>query len=73
MIHLPVETPTALTFGGPNLDVLFLTTGSEVLDFSKPPVENDPLSSSPQRGQTFMITGLGVKAAARPVKPKNYF
>lgn len=52
-IDLPVEKPSRPMFGGPNLDVLYLTTiGGE---------DMDPHAHQPQAGGLFAITGLGVQ------------
>ena len=50
-IKLPVEQITSAAFGGPNLDVLFVTTCG--VEFNTP--------QPPPAGGVFKITGLGVK------------
>lgn len=50
-VEIPVSQVTSVTFGGPNLDILFVTTGW--LDFNG--------EQKPPAGSTFMVTGLGVK------------
>nr|BAM19641.1 regucalcin [Papilio xuthus] len=50
-IPIPAKQVTSVTFGGPNLDVLFVTTASmNIKEEQKPPC-----------GATFMVLGLGVK------------
>ncbi|KAL0879863.1 hypothetical protein ABMA27_002394 [Loxostege sticticalis] len=50
-VPIPALQVTSTTFGGPNLDILFVTTASLNIDGEqKPPC-----------GSTFMVTGLGVK------------
>ncbi|GBP54105.1 Regucalcin [Eumeta japonica] len=50
-IPIPALQVTSATFGGPNLDILFVTTASiNIKGVQEPPC-----------GATFMITGLGVK------------
>lgn len=64
MIHLPVDTPSAVIVGGPNLDLLFVSSSTQVIDYSSDTSSSGeyPLSSSPMRGQSFIISGLGIKA-----------
>ncbi|CAG5002694.1 unnamed protein product [Parnassius apollo] len=50
-IQIPAKQITSVTFGGCNLDVLFVTTGSM-------PIKEE---QEPPCGATFMVTGLGVK------------
>lgn len=66
--YMPVETPTSVAFGGPNLDILFVSSASTVQNFRAPPAENNQLAPSSLRGQVFMITGVCAKAAAAPAK-----
>lgn len=47
---MPTQLVTSLTFGGPNLDVLYVTSAN--LDISEP--------LSVNAGQLFKVTGLGV-------------
>ncbi|XP_013139366.1 PREDICTED: regucalcin-like [Papilio polytes] len=50
-VPIPAKQVTSVTFGGPNLDVLFVTTASMfITEEQKPPC-----------GSTFMVFGLGVK------------
>lgn len=57
VIDMPVKKVTSLTFGGPNLDTLFVTS------MAKPPLPRFPADGQ-QRGALFAITGLGVKGIA---------
>lgn len=50
-LPMPVEQVTSVAFGGPNLDILFVTT-------AKMPIGGE---QKPPRGSTFIVTGLGVK------------
>ncbi|WP_110650651.1 SMP-30/gluconolactonase/LRE family protein [Salinicola peritrichatus] len=54
IIDMPLKNVTSVMFGGPNLDVLYVTS-----------MANPPLPGSPRdgqcRGALFAITGLGVK------------
>ncbi|KAJ8716409.1 hypothetical protein PYW07_003036 [Mythimna separata] len=47
-VRIPAHQVTSVTFGGPNFDILFVTTANFYF-------------SGPQDGATFMVTGLGVK------------
>ncbi|XP_026319176.1 uncharacterized protein LOC113229707 [Hyposmocoma kahamanoa] len=50
-VPIPAKQVTSATFGGPNYDILFVTTASvKIAEEQKPPC-----------GATFMVTGLGVK------------
>jgi len=51
-IDLPVERPSRPMFGGPNLDILYLTTIGEGITAG---------TDQPQAGGLFAITGLGVQ------------
>lgn len=57
IIEMPVKKVTSLTFGGSNLDTLFVTS------MAKPPLPRFP-EDGQQRGALFAITGLGVKGIA---------
>lgn len=50
-IDIPALQVTSVTFGGPDLDILFVTTAS--MHIGK--------RQEPPCGATFMVTGLGVK------------
>lgn len=54
VIDMPVKKVTSLTFGGPHLDTLFVTS------MAKPPLPRFPADGQ-QRGALFAVTGLGVK------------
>lgn len=52
-IKIPADQVTSVAFGGPNLDILFVTTASrETKELQPPP---------PPAGGLFMVTGLGVR------------
>lgn len=58
-ILLPVIYTESLTFGGPNLDILFVTTNSVQII-----VETGGISGAvllPHYGSLYQITGLGVR------------
>jgi len=56
-IEMPVAIPTSVMFGGPNLDVLYVTTiGMKVLG----------MEPGPEGGALFAIKGLGVKGKPEP-------
>lgn len=50
-IKLPAEEITSVAFGGPNLDILYVTSAKHTRDVPQ------PLPA----GNLFKITGLGVK------------
>lgn len=50
-IEIPTQLVTAVAFGGPNLDVLYVTTAS--LDLAEPLTDD--------AGHLFKVTGLGAK------------
>lgn len=50
-IELPAEQVTSAAFGGPNLDILFVTTAGKEFKSKQPP----------PAGKLFKVTGLGVK------------
>lgn len=60
-VELPVNKVTSCTFGGPLLNILFVTTSSR--DLTK-----DELAAQPYAGYVFSIKGLGVYGA-----PANSF
>jgi sugar lactone lactonase YvrE len=56
-IEVPVAIPTSVMFGGPNLDVLYVTTiGMKILG----------MEPGPEGGAVFAIRGLGVKGKPEP-------
>lgn len=59
VIEMPVKKVTSVNFGGPNMDVLYVTT------MAKPPLPRFP-GDGPLRGAVFAITGLGVKGVPEP-------
>nr|WP_275901975.1 SMP-30/gluconolactonase/LRE family protein [Brevibacterium zhoupengii] len=59
LLEMPVLKATSLTFGGPNLDVLYVTS------MSKPPLPRFP-EDGQLRGSLFAVTGLGVTGVAEP-------
>ncbi|WP_062225929.1 SMP-30/gluconolactonase/LRE family protein [Aureimonas frigidaquae] len=59
IIDMPVKKITSVMFGGPNLDILFVTS------MAKPPLPRFP-GDGPQRGSLFAIHDLGVKGIPEP-------
>lgn len=53
-IPLEVERPTSCAFGGPERNILFVTSGREGLDKAA-------LARQPNAGRLFAITGLGIR------------
>jgi gluconolactonase len=49
-IKLPAEQVTSAAFGGPNLDILYVTTAAKEFKTKQPP----------PAGSLFKVTGLGV-------------
>lgn len=58
-IRLPVSNPTMCTFGGPDLDILYVTTASRFLDSAQ-------RRDQPLAGHLFAITGTGARGLAEP-------
>jgi sugar lactone lactonase YvrE len=58
-IKMPVLKVTSVNFGGPNLDILYVTS------MAKPPLPRFP-EDGPLGGSLFAITGLGVKGVPEP-------
>ncbi|XP_063242529.1 regucalcin-like [Bacillus rossius redtenbacheri] len=56
-VAVPSRRVTSVTFGGPDLDELYVTT-------TKVNVSQEDLKKWPQSGSTFLVTGLGVKGYA---------
>ena len=54
VIDMPVKKVTSVNFGGPNLDILYVTS------MAKPPLPRFPDDPQP-RGALFAIHGLGVR------------
>jgi sugar lactone lactonase YvrE len=59
LVPLPVRQPTMCTFGGRNLDVLYVTSAAALA-----PAEQR--ASQPHAGALFAIHGLGVKGLEEP-------
>jgi sugar lactone lactonase YvrE len=53
-IRLPVSNPTMCAFGGPELDILYVTSASRFLNAAKRPAQ-------PLAGHVFAIEGLGAR------------
>ena len=58
-IRLPVSNPTMCAFGGPGLDILYVTSASRFLDEAARRAE-------PLAGHLFAITGVGVRGIPEP-------
>jgi L-arabinonolactonase len=58
-VRLPVSNPTMCVFGGPGLDVLYVTSASRFLDEAQ-------LREQPLAGHVFAIEGLGVRGLPEP-------
>lgn len=58
-IRLPVRYPTMCTFGGPNLDILYVTSGAIF-------VQDDEKDAQPLAGGLFAIHGTGAKGIPEP-------
>lgn len=58
-VRLPVTNPTMCAFGGPGLDVLYVTSASRFLDAAA-------LAAQPLAGRLFAIEGLGVRGLPEP-------
>ena len=55
-LHLPVSNPTSCTWGGPNHDVLYVTSAVHGLSPWQQALQ-------PEAGCTFRVTGLGARGA----------
>jgi sugar lactone lactonase YvrE len=55
-VPIPAAQATSCAFGGPDLRILFVTTGRERL-------ERPALEEQPDAGRVFSVTGLGVRGA----------
>jgi L-arabinonolactonase len=58
-IEMPVKKVTSVMFGGPNLDILYVTS------MAKPPLPRFP-GDGVKRGSLFAIHGLGVRGVPEP-------
>ena len=56
--RMPVRHPTSLNFGGPELDVLYVTSISASQRLAGP---------APEAGGLFAVSGLGVTGLAEPL------
>lgn len=59
VVEMPVKKITSVNFGGPNLDILYVTS------MTKPPLPHLP-GDGVLRGSLFAIRGLGVKGLPEP-------
>lgn len=59
VIEMPVKKVTSVMFGGPDMDVLYVTS------MAKPPLPRFP-GDGVLRGSLFAITGLGIKGVPEP-------
>ena len=59
VIDMPVKKVTSVMFGGPNLDILYVTS------MAKPPLPRFP-GDGVLRGALFALTGLGVTGIPEP-------
>lgn len=59
VLEMPVLKATSLAFGGPELDILYVTS------MAKPPLPRFP-EDGQLRGALFAVTGLGVTGIAEP-------
>ena len=59
IIEMPVKKVTSVMFGGPDLDILYVTS------MAKPPLPRFP-GDGVQRGSLFAITGLGITGVPEP-------
>jgi len=59
MITLPVSHPTMCNFGGPDMDILYVTSSSVL-------VPDDEREQQPLAGSVFAIRGLGVHGTPEP-------
>ena len=57
--EMPIKCPTMCTFGGPNLEILFVTSAT----FS---MTDDEIAEEPQAGGLFAIHGLGARGVPEP-------
>lgn len=60
LVKVPVSHPTMCNFGGDNLDVLYVTSGTAFLD-------PDSLVHEPLAGALFAVHGLGIRGLSEPM------
>jgi sugar lactone lactonase YvrE len=60
LVQVPVTHPTMCSFGGPDLDVLYVTSGTVFLQAGA--LEQEPLA-----GSLFAVHGLGVRGLPEPL------
>ncbi len=58
-IELPIQCPTCPMFGGPDLDVIYVTS-------AKIHLSDEELTKQPQAGSIFAVTGTGVTGLPEP-------
>ena len=58
VVGLPVESTTSLSFGGPNLDIAFVTSMARTVKGVKP--------REREAGALFAVHGLGVRGVPEP-------
>jgi L-arabinonolactonase len=58
IVGLPVESTTSLSFGGPNLDIAFVTSMARTVKGARP--------KEREAGGLFAVTGLGVRGLPEP-------
>ncbi len=59
VIDMPVKKVTSVMFGGPNLDILYVTS------MAKPPLPRFP-ADGVMRGSVFAVRGLGIRGLPEP-------
>ena len=59
LVEVPIKCPTMCTFGGSNLEILFVTSAT----FS---MTDDEIAEEPQAGGLFAIHGLGARGVPEP-------
>lgn len=63
---MPVETISAVTFGGPKMDTLFVTTSALIyFNYFKADAAIGVPLNNPMGGQVFMVKGLGTKGCPK--------
>ena len=62
-IQIPAEVCSSVSFGGKNLDTLFVTTGQRGFDFNTGVLTN--IRYGGQSGSVFMVKGLNAKGFPR--------